>query len=345
MPQFNFISRLFRSDPVIVVPFGGYASDTKIHLKARVLEDEAIKTAEDDSFLKNLWNSYKRLESDEIAHAETRVTWGDNTQICISDKEGYITLDTDLNMEFDHEQTLWLPISFELLGTKSGNYKITTTAMKPSSTADFGIISDIDDTILETGVASTLKWRLLVNSLMKHSNKRIPLAGAQEFYHLLHQGQSGKNTNPIFYLSNSPWNLYDYLQSFLTTFQFPPGTLLLRDMGLEHARKSSFLEGNKYKKARHILQTYPDLPFVLLGDAGETDTDIYLQIAQEFPERVKAIYIRTVSKDKKVARVQKIIESQTDIQIVLTPSTEVAIKHATAQGFIVPPAAGKSEDL
>lgn len=118
---------------------------------------------------------------------------------------------------------------------------------------------------------------------MKHSHNRMPLEGVQEFYNLLHKGSTGYGTNPVFYLSNSPWNLYDYLHAFLIKFNFPKGTLMLRDMGLKIRRKKSFMEGNKYLKIVHILETYPTIPFILIGNAAEIDTDIYLKIARTYP--------------------------------------------------------------
>ena len=61
----------------------------------------------------------------------------------------------------------------------------------PSKNASFGIIRDIDDTILHTGLTSVLKWRVLINTLLTSAGKRLPLEGVKEFYHLLHQGKTG----------------------------------------------------------------------------------------------------------------------------------------------------------
>ena len=98
----------------------------------------------------------------------------------------------------------------------------------PCDKADYGVISDIDDTIIHTGVVSTLKWKVLLNSIFKSAASRIPLEGAAEFYHKLHRGRSGNNANPIFYVSHSPWNLYRYLEFFLNQNAFPKGPILLR---------------------------------------------------------------------------------------------------------------------
>ena len=206
--------------------------------------------------------------------------------------------------------------------------------MKPSNKIDYGIISDIDDTILHTGVNSFLKWRLVVNSMIKHHDSRLPLEGSQEFYKLLSRGVSGYNENPIFYLSNSPWNLYNYLTAFLLKFDFPKGVLMLRDIGLTVRKKKSFMEGNKYRKILHILETYPNVKFILIGDAAEIDTDIYLKIASSFPDRILTIYIRTVNKLSKVRRIERLIEQHTDIDVKLIKESSEAIEHAKAKGYI-----------
>lgn len=335
MPVFNYISKLLNNqDPVIVVPYGGYANDKSMHAQARVLEDEGINHTEGDSSIRNLWHSFKRFESDEKKGATVKVKWGDQEKTLISDKEGYVYLDGPLNQEFSHEETLWIPITYQLLEGSEIVYQATSVIMKPSPNAEFGIISDLDDTVIHTGVSSTFKWRMLVNSLMQHSHNRMPLEGAQEFYQMLHKGKSGYATNPFFYLSNSPWNIYDYLCAFLKKFDFPQGTVLLRDIGVTLRRRKSFMEGNKYLKVKHILETYPSTPFILIGDAAEIDADIYLKIARTFPEQILAIYIRAVKKKSLIRRVEALIEAHTDIKVVLIRENQEAIKHAREHGFI-----------
>lgn len=335
MPVFKYISkRLKWHDPVIVMPYGGYASDQVIHAQARVLEDEGIRHSEADSALRNLYNSFKRFESDEKKGMKVKVKWGDQEKILVSDKEGYVYLDETLDQPLNHDETLWIPVTYQLMEGSEIIYQTTSQVMKPSPNVEFGVISDLDDTVIQTGVSSTLKWRLLVNSLMRHSHNRMPLEGAQEFYKLLHKGKSGYATNPFFYLSNSPWNIHDYLCAFLKKYDFPTGPVLLRDIGISWPRKKSFMEGNKYLKVKHILETYPSIPFILIGDAAEIDADIYLKIARTFPEQIKAIYIRAVKKHSLIKRVESLIEANTDIKVMLIRDNQEAIEHARENGFI-----------
>lgn len=335
MPVFKYISRLIDDpDPVIVIPFGGYANDEMIHAQARVLEDEGINYTKKGSFFRNIYHSYKRFESDEKYGAKVKVSWGDQSTTLYSDKEGYIYLDQTHGLNLSSDKMLWIPVTYELIKNDQVIYTISSSIMKPSEKSEYGIISDLDDTVIHTGVTSFLKWKLLINSFIKHSHKRMPLEGAQEFYHLLHKGSSGYNSNPFFYLSNSPWNLYRYLTSFLQKFNFPKGTLMLRDVGLNIRRKKSFMEGNKYKKIIHILETYPSIPFILIGDAAEIDTDIYLKIAQTYPQQILQIYIRSVKRKANTQRIKRLIETNSKINVLMVNEGEEAIADARAKGFI-----------
>lgn len=330
--MFQFLSRLIDDpDPVIIIPFGGYANNDKIFGQARVLEDEGITHEEDDGFLKNLYNSYKRFESDEKEGVVVTVTVNELKTSLTSDAEGYVYLDEAYNANLLDEE--WHPIHYSL--TYSGEpFTIKDEILKPLPSAQYGIISDLDDTVIRTGISSAFKWKVVVNSFFKHSNQRMPLEGAQEFYQLLRKGISGNDKNPFFYLSNSPWNLYEYLMEFLKYQNFPKGVLLLRDIGLENEKKQSFKEENKYIKIAHILESYPNLPFVLIGDAADLDHDIYSAIAETYTNRISAIYIRTTKDHLKMKRIKKRLEQKTHVPIQLINHTNEAVVHARANGLI-----------
>jgi len=80
-----------------------------------------------------------------------------------------------------------------------------------------------------------------------------------------------------------------------------------------------------------ILDSFPDLPFVLIGDSGERDPEIYRDIVKEYPARIRAIYIRSINKHpSRLAAIDRLIEEirHTDSQLVLTPDSEFAAAHA-----------------
>src|SRR5690606_668440 len=92
--------------------------------------------------------------------------------------------------------------------------------------------------------------------------------------------------HPIFYLSSSPWNLYHLFDDFMEGHDVPVGPILLRDYGFSDEKL--FKSSHESHKTLHILQildAFPDLPFVLVGDSGQRDPEIYQQIVQERPDR------------------------------------------------------------
>jgi phosphatidate phosphatase APP1 len=127
-------------------------------------------------------------------------------------------------------------------------------------------------------------------TLSGNAYTRLPFAGTTALHQALAAGDSGPDHNPFFYVSKSPWNLYEFLVEFLEYQGLPRGPVFLRDVGLHHQAPLDF----KATIIEQLFAAYPQLPFVLVGDSGERDPDIYLEIAARHPGRVRAIYIREV---------------------------------------------------
>jgi phosphatidate phosphatase APP1 len=332
---------LFKKDPLQIIAFQGYGTNSHFYARGRALEDESI-----DLDQQHIWhliiNTWKRFETDEIKNVGINMKLPNNKILkAVSDGKGYFKVEESLqNLEVLTNQEGWL--SFELSYNDVNIKRIIQNENRfpgelliPSTNAQFGVASDIDDTILHTGVVSTLKWKVIYNSIFKHAKNRLPLEGAADFYHKLHRGVSGKNANPIFYVSHSPWNLYRYLELFLKQNNFPKGPILLRSLSNLLRKKSQDERPQKHKEILNLLKTYPNLPFILIGDSGEHDPDIYIEIAEEFPNRVLAIYLRSVKHKKKMERVRGLIENYKTTEVLIVESSAQAIEHARQNGFIV----------
>jgi phosphatidate phosphatase APP1 len=149
------------------------------------------------------------------------------------------------------------------------------------------------------------------------------------FYRALHAG-----VNPMFYVSKSPWNLYLPLVELMQAEAIPLGPLLLRDFGLHLARRK---EEHKLTQIGRILATYDRLRFVLIGDSGERDPEVYSEIVRRHPGRVRAIYIRAIDPDAtRTAAIEELAAQvrKSDCQLVLAPDTAYAAVHAAAEGLI-----------
>lgn len=329
-----------KKDPLQIIAFQSYGTNTHFYARGRALEDESI-----DLESQHIWhliiNTWKRFETDEIKHVGLNVKLPNNRVLKVTtDDNGYFiateTVD-NLNSLTNDEGWLMFELSYNDVNIKrtiQNKNRFPGELLIPSSKAEFGVASDIDDTILHTGVVSILKWKVIYNSIFKHAKNRIPLEGAADFYHKLHRGSTGKNANPIFYVSHSPWNLYRYLELFLRQNNFPKGPILLRSLSNLLKRKSQDEKPQKQKEILNLLNTYPDLPFILIGDSGEHDPDIYMEIAEEFPDRILAIYLRSVKHKKKMLRVKGLVENYKTTMVLMVESSEQAMEHAKKHGFI-----------
>jgi len=201
----------------------------------------------------------------------------------------------------------------------------------PPPTAQFGVISDIDDTVLQTGATSVRS--LAKQVLFGNAYTRLPFEGVSAFYEALNRGG-----NPLFYVSSSPWNLYDVLVEFMELNDIPLGPIMLRDWGVSATELLPTTHGaHKQDAIRQILETYPKLPFILIGDSGQEDPEIYRQVVRDFPGRVLSIYIRDVNDDAaRRESVQRLAQelAQDGSTLLLTADTAVAAEHAAARGWI-----------
>ncbi len=333
---------LFKPDPLQIIVFQSYGTNEHLYVRGRALEDESIDLKQ-KSFLKLFLNSWKRFEADEIRNTPLNIKLPNNKVIqLMSDGEGYFKSDEQLdNLEEMTNEEGWLQFTMyyddaQIKRTIQNENRFPGEMLIPNAESSFGVISDIDDTILHTGLVSTLKWRVIYNTLLKTAANRNPLKGAPEFYHMLHRGKSGKQSNPIFYVSHSPWNLYRYLEFFLTENKFPKGPILLRNFPGFFKKKDQLEKPQKQKEIINLLKTYPHLKFILIGDSGEHDPDIYIEIAEENPERILAIYLRSVKHTKKMTRVHGLLKDYRTVPVLMVESSEQAIEHARENGFIKP---------
>lgn len=327
-----------KKDELQIIAFQTYGTQTHFYARGRALEDEEIDLA-DKGWFRLLINTYKRFDTDEVGSSPIEIALKDGrTMRGTTDNEGYYLIDNTmegLGVLTNEEGWLSYEISYAdpylKRDIKSQN-RFPGELLIPNRDATFGVISDIDDTILHTGVASFLKWRVIINTFFRNAAMRIPLQGASEFYHLLHSGRKGKLANPIFYVSNSPWNLYRYLEFFLTKNNFPKGPILLRSMSDTFGKRKTG-KPHKTHEIENILKTYPTLQFVLIGDSGELDADNYKAIDAQFPGRILAIYLRDVGHRKKMQRIKSLF-SDHSTPVLFVESSEQAIVHATAIGLI-----------
>ncbi|KAJ1657676.1 hypothetical protein IWQ61_002970 [Dispira simplex] len=151
------------------------------------------------------------------------------------------------------------------------------------------VISDIDDTIkISDVIQGTLA--LMEKALFRHSQ---PVPGmAQVYQRWWEQGAH------FHYVSNTPWQLFPTLQKFFTEHQFPPGSAHLKMWDHGDRSRMSFLHDpadSKREAIRRILRDFPQRKFILVGDSGQRDMELYADMAREFPDQVLKVFIRDIT--------------------------------------------------
>ncbi len=319
-----------------VVPYRGYCNGKRLYCRGRVLENPEIVPNLEDGKWKNFVNVYKRFESDEIPNAHVQVSFDEHTFDLTTDEEGYYILNTELPTPSIHK-TLWQPLKIELLDAPvpfDGTIVTTGEILTPIPDTQFGIISDMDDTVIKTDVVS--KSRMLYHTFFKNAYSRLAFKGVAAFYWALRKGRDGEQNNPIFYVSNSPWNLYDLLEEFLDHNDIPKGPIFLRDFGIHKNEDARKYKTHKHNEVLRILLSYPSLQFILIGDSGEKDLDIYFEVARAFPNRIAAIYIRKVEDRKRNERVIALAEQEEEVPVFLFDDSFEAAQHAMKHRLITP---------
>lgn len=333
----RLVRKMNLNNPVQIIPYRTYGTAHKMYVKGRVLEDKKIaKAADQDTVWNNIVNMYKRFESDELPGARLLINVSEQKHEVITDKEGYFVLRIQPESPIIH-QDLWHQIPIELVNAGipfEQGLTANAEVMIPPPDAEYGIISDIDDTIVRTNATSLLAMGRI--TFLNNAKTRLPFAGVAEFYKALQLGRNGKRNNPMFYVSSSPWNLYDLLIDFLDLNKIPAGPLLLRDFGFDYDKKDSDHMGHKLKEIEQILGAYPHLNFVLVGDSGQEDPAIYREVVKHFPGRILAIYIRDVMLPARKQIAIEISDSLKDekVEMIIVENTVNAAEHAAASGLI-----------
>lgn len=313
-----------------IIPFMGHGSGSTAVVGGRVLDNPKPAAATEGE---GVWAATRRtiarFNTVELPGVPLRVVVGEHQVETETDEDGYfrVRLETDPASADGG----WAQGEVMLGGpyrALTDEYRTDFSIRVPGPEARFGVISDVDDTILHSGTRSALT--VIRNTLTGSELTRTPVAGAPELWRGLAAGASGLDDNPVFYLSSSPWNLYGFLAAFIEHRGFPRGPLLLRDLlgGIEEHSHHS----HKSERIDEILELHPQLRFVLLGDSAQQDREIYAGVAGRHPGRIIAIYIRDIAHRRRSE-----VPTPEDVPIVLVADWAVAAQHAAELDLIASP--------
>ncbi|MCO1657391.1 App1 family protein [Pseudonocardia humida] len=323
-----------------IVPFIGQGSPQRVRVHARVLfgrrEADAPATGVPGAAAPTarsrraiLRASLARFLTVEVGGARVRVSVAGQVIGARADREGYLDVAVDLDEPLVPG---WQDVELALPDGTAVVAKVVVVDPE----ARIGLVSDVDDTILETGIGRGMAF--IRAALLTEVHNRSPLPGAAALYNAFCE-RPGEPVRPVFYVSTSPWNLHEMLLEFIALRKFPLGPLQLTDWGPSRAgllRISA--TAHKTSLVRRMLAEHPLLRLVLIGDSGQLDPEIYAALAHENPDRIAAVYIRRTAHDapSRTAQVDELAAEVTAAGVPMlaaNDSVEIAA-HAVALGLL-----------
>lgn len=314
--------------------YRGYANEQELIVMGHVFKP--TKRKEYDFQKKKLENATSIISLFRLKTESNADVYLEHDKTIIHTKtmeDGYFKFCVPLHKEVGYG---WIDYQVSIV---HGNETIVCTEsyIRPKR-ENLGVISDIDDTFLVSYTENPLKK--LYHLLFRNVHARKVYEDVVPHYQALsNSGRIGsEEQNAFFFVSSSEWNLYRFIVRFTEIHQLPKAVLLLKDI---KSRVSDFFRNgrgghnHKFEKIKHILEFYPNLKYVLIGDDSQHDPFLYEAICKIFPVTVKAVYIRRTGKKEKekVSIALKNLESLGISVCYFTHSSE-AIAHSKAIGLI-----------
>jgi len=327
----KFKKSIGKLDLVRIEPLYAFGNEETVFVKGRAVEAyrQSKPSSRKNPFV-NVLATIRRYAGSSIEGARVEVRYQDFLQVVVSDSEGIFeaTFQNISSLITNHEYvTVRLQAEEGLVPEKTSR---KVGVIRYPSDYPLGIISDIDDTILISHATQIGKKFWL--SISKNAYTRRPFPGVSELYKIL----SNSGTNPVFYVSSSDWSLSDLIRDFLKYRKIPNGPLLLKDLHVNLKniwRSGGGSHNHKEDKIGLVFKLYPGMKFILIGDSGQHDPEIYASIIKRNPGRVLIVYIRQIKDndaDRRSAMVRSILPGELP-EIVFVKSTEDAIVHAKQQ--------------
>ncbi|HVH02830.1 MAG TPA: phosphatase domain-containing protein [Amaricoccus sp.] len=272
---------------VVLQPYRGYGSPSRIFVIGRAFWQTTEKAE-----VSELRDILRRIRRRPVRGARIRARFYGAVVEVETDRDGYFRIEMAPG-EAPPEAVRWHRLELAMLAP--ARVAASAEVYIPPSRARVVVVSDIDDTVMHTGVANKAKmlWRLFVQD----AESRTVFPGVSHLYRALHAGGGRDEENAMLYVSRAPWGIYELLEEFFRRHAIPVGPILfLREWGIswKHPLPRRAVD-HKRVLIEAMMQLYAGMPFVLIGDSGQHDPEVYRQVVEAFPGRIRAIYIREVT--------------------------------------------------
>ena len=275
----DLLNLRLRRRPPLIEPYTGYTTPEALVARGRVLTHLRRQSPNrGQGWLTNLRQMLLLFLTDEVAGV--RVLAPGTPASAVSDEEGYFSLVLPRD---GTDPSGWTEVVACIAGSDE---RVALPVLVPRPEAAFGVISDIDDTLMHTGAYSLA--RNLWTSLTGNALTRRVFPDAVALLERLSQG----GRNPVFYVSSSPWNLHHFLETVFARAGLVRGPKFLRDLGISPSPVDAPHGGHKGAAIDTLMAANPDLPFWLIGDTGQHDAEVYLAAARRYPGRVERVALR-----------------------------------------------------
>ena len=287
-----------------IIPYTGYGSTDWCRVLSRVVLTRGAEAKQRAAKIRG-WRSFFSIPVDDVV---VTVSAGGQDFPVTADRGGVI----DVRIEA-HLAPGWHEISL----TAPDTSPVTANIFIVDPASKFGVISDIDDTVMVTALPRPLlaAW----NTFVLDEHARRPVPGMAVLYERLLRAHPG---SPIVYLSTGAWNVAPTLGRFLHRNLYPRGTLLLTDWGPTHDKWFRSGRDHKANNLKRLAEEFPSIEWVLVGDDGQHDEELYAEFAAEHPSSVAAVAIRQLSTSEAVlagGRSRAVSESAQDELWVYAP--------------------------
>lgn len=272
-----------------IVAYRGFGKTEKAFIKGHVFSKYGLKDPTENNIIDNFRQMARRYRLKTVGNIPLEIKIQNRIFETTTDENGLF----EMEVEMDFPQPGWYDY-FVSVKDEDQQFKGRIYISDETSTA---VLSDIDDTLLISYVNQMLKmvWVLMV----KNALTRKPVPKIQLLYEAIRNFNKGEFPTDFFYVSNSEWNLYDFLVDFMQTNEIPDGVFFLQRLKKgfwDMVKAGKKLNDHKYESIHSLFQFFDKKSFILVGDNGQRDLAIYSSVAESFADRIKGVIIRELPK-------------------------------------------------